>query len=72
MFYLVEANIEAGNVPTQGIFAYETVDSALVAFHQSVAYAMSNENVLKMSRCILDEQMQIPVRSETWTRPVEE
>ena len=69
MFYLVEANLEKGDVRSQGIYAHETMDSALIAFHQSVAYAMSNENVLQMGRCILNDAM-MPMRTENWTRPI--
>ncbi len=70
MFYLVEANLEKGDVRSQGIYPYADMDTALIAFHQSVAYAMSNENVLQMGRCILNDAM-MPMRTENWTRPVE-
>lgn len=70
MFYLVEANTEKGGTQSQGIFAHADMDSALIAFHQSVAYAMSNENVLVMGRCILNDAM-MPMRTENWTRPIE-
>lgn len=69
MFYLVEANTEVGDVQSQTINAYDSMDSALIAFHQSVAYAMSNTNVLVMGRCILNEAM-MPMRTENWIRPV--
>ena len=70
MFYLVETNVEKGGVTSQGIYPHADIDSALVAFHQSVAYAMSNENVLVMGRCILNDAM-MPMRTENWSRPVE-
>ena len=70
MFYLVEANTEKGGIQTKGIFDHPDIDSALIAFHQSVAYAMSNENVLQMGRCILNDAM-MPIRTENWTRPVQ-
>ena len=73
MFYLVEVNTEKNEsgdtVTSQGIFAHADMDSALIAFHQSVGYAMSNEKVLQMGRCILNEAM-MPMRTENWTRPV--
>ena len=69
MFYLIEANTEVSGAKSQAIFAYEDMDSALIAFHQSVASAMSNENVLVMGRCILNDAM-MPMRTENWTRPV--
>ena len=71
MLYLIEVNTEKGGTQTQGIYAYADMDSALVAFHQSVAYAMSNENVLQMGRGILNDAM-MPMRTENWTRPMPE
>lgn len=70
MFYLVETNTEINGAKSQAIYAHSDIDSALVAFHQSVAYAMSNENVLVMGRCILNDAM-MPMRTENWSRPVE-
>lgn len=70
MFYLVEVNTEVGGTHSKGITEFDTMDAALIAFHQSVAYAMSNENVLQMGRTILNDAM-MPMRTENWTRTVE-
>lgn len=71
MYYLVEVNKEINDVNSQSILGYTTLDEAIVAFHQSVAYAMSNKNVLYMARTILDEDLRytIPQRIEVWERP---
>lgn len=71
MYYLVEVNKEINDVNSQSILGYATLDEAIVAFHQSVAYAMSNKNVLYMARTILDEDLRytIPQRIEVWERP---
>ena len=74
MFYVVEVNKEKSGANSQAILAYDTLDAAVVAFHQSVAYAMSNENVTYMARTILDEAMNYvsPRRIEVYERLVSE
>lgn len=70
MFYLVEINKEQNDTYSQGIQRYDTLDAASIAFHQSAAYAMSNENVLSMGRVIIDETMMpvVPMQVQVWQR----
>lgn len=74
MFYLIEVNKERDGKNSQAVYAYDTIEAAVIAFHQSVAYAMSDENVIYMGRTILDEGMRhvIPQRLEIYERPIPE
>lgn len=57
MFRFVEVNHEKNDVNTQAVIDFENKDAAVVAYHRSLAYAMSNENVLRASRNILNDVM---------------
>lgn len=73
MYYLVERNKEKNDVYSQLVTRYDDLTAASIAFHQSAAYAMSNENVLSMGRVILDETMMpvVPMQIQVWERPQE-
>lgn len=69
MFFLVEVNLETDGQYSKALTEFETIDDAIAVFHESIAYAMHNDHVVQLSRCILDSAM-MPMRTENWSRPV--
>lgn len=64
MFYLLIMQ----NDSTQVVYAYETYDSALAAFHSELAYRAEGRN--KTVCCILSSIGEL-IKREYWTRPEE-
>lgn len=63
MYYLVIVQ----NNNTQAIYSYDSIESALAAYHAELAYRADGRTSTKCA--ILDNELML-VRSETYTAPV--
>lgn len=68
MFYLVEiTTYNNGTKDAFGVYAHETEDSVLAAFHQKLAGAMRNDTY-QSEMCIVLDTNGVVRKFEKWTR----
>lgn len=65
MYYLIKIQ----NDSTQGIYRYDSLDTAMAAYHAELAYRAEGRTSTKCA--ILDSDMCV-VRSEVYTAPITE
>ena len=66
-YYFIETQHLSDGTAAQAIYAKESFDSALAAFHASMAYAMQGTAVEKVMCMVVDEDG-YAYKSEVWKR----
>lgn len=68
MYYLVEiTTYNNGTKDAFGVYAHETEDGAVAAYHQKLAGAMKNENY-QSEMCLVIDSNGVVRKFEKWTR----
>ena len=70
MYYLDQITIDKEGVTSKALFDYPTYDEAVIVLHQTMAYAMSNENV-DHAMCMIFNEAGTVLKLENWDRPIE-
>jgi len=70
MFYLNQITTDKDGVTAKALFDYETNDAAVISLHQTMASAMSNDNV-NHAMCMIFTDAGIVLKQENWDRPAE-
>ena len=68
MYYVIEiTTYNNGTADAYGVYAKQTIDSAIATFHQKMSGAMRNENYAS-ELCIVIDSFGATRRSEHWVR----
>jgi len=68
MFFLIDITTTKDGQIAKALWDYPDLDTAVMNFHQSIASAMANENVVSFLRQIIDEAG-ITYRQEHYETP---
>ena len=69
MYYVIEIAIMKDGAVPKAIYGYDTVEGAVIHYHQSIASMMSDEQVSIVLAMILDEEGNV-IQKERWVRSI--
>ena len=67
-YFMIDITTTSDGQTSKALWDYSDFDTAVMNFHQSIASAMANENVVSLLRQIIDGSG-IMLKQEHWVRP---